>query len=42
MDNYYLNLITDYCSAAYFTVEEIFIHNEEKGGNISGGTCTIA
>lgn len=44
MDNYYLNLITDYCSAAYFTVEEILIRDEEGGGGSSGGGgwCTIA
>lgn len=44
MDDYYLNLITDYCSAAYFTVEEIFINDEERGGgsNGGGGWCIIA
>ncbi|KAG8932269.1 hypothetical protein FRC00_000151, partial [Tulasnella sp. 408] len=43
MDNYYLDLITDYCSAAYFTVEEILVKDEERGGSQAGlGYCVIA
>ncbi|KAG8893930.1 hypothetical protein FRC00_009801, partial [Tulasnella sp. 408] len=39
MDSYYLDLITGYCSAAYFTVEEILVKDEERGGSQGLGYC---